>query len=380
MRITVSPLGWGIAAVGLVAVVLGRRTGWVELAAVGVGCLLLVLAGLVMAWGRSRYEVRLELDERRVPVGQPVAARLETTAVRRALPARVDLPVGPRTVVLWLPSLLAGASHDELFAVPTDHRAVVPVGPVSIRRGDPWGLVSRNQQFTDVLELLVHPRVVGLAAVRPGLLRDLEGQATRELSDADLSFHALREYVPGDDRRMIHWRTSARTGTLMVRQFEDTRRTRTTVALATDPADYADPDEFEMAVSVAASLALHVLRDERELTFLAGSRRLTATIPSALLDECARLTTGPDGTRTGDLPYRVAAEPATSSVAFLVGGSTASADERRAAVRHVPVGLRVVAVSCATGAPLEVRQDGLASLGQVGALDDLPRLMHRVVL
>ena len=380
MRITVSPLGWGIAAVGLVAALLGRRAGWVELTAVGVGCLLLVLAGLVMAWGRSRYEVHLELAERRVPVGQPVVARLETTAVRRALPAQVDLPVGPQTVTVWLPSLAAGASHDSLFPVPTDHRAAVPVGPVSIRRGDPLGLVSREQQFSDVVELLVHPRVVGLADVRPGLLRDLEGQATRELSDADLSFHALREYVPGDDRRMIHWRTSARTGTLMVRQFEDTRRTRTTVALATGVADYADPDEFEMAVSVAASLALHVLRDERELTFLAGARRLTAVIPSALLDECARLDTGPDGTSTADLPYRVAAEPATSSVAFLVGGSTASADERRAAVRHVPAGLRVVAVSCSAGSSIEVRQDGLASLARVGTLDDLPRLMHRVVL
>lgn len=380
MRITVSPLGWGIAAVGLAAAIVGRRAGWVELAAVGVGCLLLILAGLAMAWGRSRYEVRLELAERRVPVGQPVVARLEVSAVRRCLPARVDLPVGPETVAVWLPSLRAGTSHDVLFPVPTDHRAVVPVGPAAIRRGDPLGLVSRDQRFTDVLELLVHPRVVGLADVRPGLLRDLEGQATRELSDADLSFHALREYVPGDDRRMIHWRTSARTGTLMVRQFEDTRRTRTTVALATSAADYADPDEFEMAVSVAASLALHVLRDERELTFLSGARRLTAAIPSSLLDACARLGTGPDGTRTADLPHRVAAEPATSSVAFLVGGSAATADQRRAAVRHVPAGLRVVAVSCSVGAAVEVRQDGLASLATIGALEDLPRLMHRVVL
>ncbi len=380
MRITVSPLGWGIAAVGLVAVVVGRQVRWVELAAVGVGCLLLILAGLAMAWGRSRYEVRLELAERRVPVGQPVVARLEVSAARRSLPARVDLPVGPETVAVWLPTLAAGASHDVLFPVPTDHRAVVPVGPAAIGRGDPLGLVSRDQRFTDVLELLVHPRVVGLADVRPGLLRDLEGQATRELSDADLSFHALREYVPGDDRRMIHWRTSARTGTLMVRQFEDTRRTRTTVALATAVDDYADPDEFEMAVSVAASLALHVLRDERELTFLAGARRLTAAIPSSLLDECARLSTGPDGTHSAELPHRVAAEPATSSVAFLVGGSTATADQRRAAVRHVPAGLRVVAVSCAADAAVEVRQDGLASLARIGTLDDLPRLMHRVVL
>ncbi|MCL2850452.1 MAG: DUF58 domain-containing protein, partial [Micrococcales bacterium] len=94
MRITISPLGWGTAAVGVTAAVIGWRAGWLELAAVGIGCLLLVLAGVVMAWGRSRYEVSLDVAERRVPVGQPVVARLAATAVRRSLPARVDLQVG----------------------------------------------------------------------------------------------------------------------------------------------------------------------------------------------------------------------------------------------------------------------------------------------
>jgi len=380
VRTKVSALGWGVAVLGLAALVAGRLLGWVELSAIGVGCVLVVVAGLVMSSGRVRHEVALELPERRVQVGQPVLGRLETTATARALPARAELPVGRSHVTVWLPSLAAGASHDELFIVPTDRRSVVQVGPVRIRRGDPLGLVSRDRQVADAVELLVHPRVVTLAAARPGLLRDLEGQATRDLSDSDLSFHALREYVPGDDRRMIHWRTSARTNKLMVRQFEDTRRTRTTVALSTATGDYTDPDEFEMAVSVAASLAQHVLRDERELTFLAGAQRLGALIPSALLDECSRLVTTPDGTRTADLPHRVAAEPATSSIAFLVGGSTASADARRTAVRHVPTGLRAVAVSCRTGAQVEVRQDGLASLATIGSLDDLPRLMHRVVV
>ena len=73
----------------------------------------------------------------------------------------------------------------------------------------------------------MHPLLVSLAGASSGLLRDLEGQATRDLSDSDLSFHALRDYVAGDDRRYIHWRTTARRGSLMVKQFEDTRRTTT---------------------------------------------------------------------------------------------------------------------------------------------------------
>jgi len=379
VRVKVSPLAPGAGAVGLVAVLGGWWAGWAEMAAIGLGCLLLLVAGLVMSATRARYRVTLEMPEERVSVGQRVVARLEVVTTRRSLASRAELPVGGRTVTVWLPSLRPHARHTELFAVPTDHRGVVTVGPVRVRRGDPFGLVSSDRSFAQALELLVHPRVVALASARPGLLRDLEGQATRDLSSSDLSFHALREYVPGDDRRMIHWRTSARTGTLMVRQVEDTRRTRTTVALATGTDDYADADELELAVSVAASLALHVLRDERELTFLAGPRRLGALTPSSLLDECARLLLDPSGTSTADLPHRVAAEPATSSVAFLVGGSTVSADVRRATARHVPAGLRVVAVSCAEGASMEVRQDGPTSLTTLGALDDLPRLLHRVV-
>ena len=102
------------------------------------------------------------------------------------------------------------------------------------------------------------------------MLRDLEGQATRVVSNSDLSFHALRDYQPGDDRRHIHWKTTAKTGTLMVRQFEDTRRTHTAVALATEPDDYATEEEFELAVAAAASIGVQALRDERGLTFLAG--------------------------------------------------------------------------------------------------------------
>src|SRR5690606_32774393 len=116
-------------------------------------------------------------------------------------------------------------------------------------------------RWTEPAELFVHPEVVALGGANAGLLRDLEGQATRDLSDSDLNFHALRDYVAGDDRRYIHWRTTARRGQLMVKQFEDTRRTLTSIALATAVSDYAHPDELELAVSVAASIAVQAIRD-----------------------------------------------------------------------------------------------------------------------
>ena len=61
---------------------------------------------------------------------------------------------------------------------------------------------------------------------------------TQDLSSSDVSFHALREYVPGDDRRAIHWRTTARTGRFMVRVFEETRRSHLFMLLSVSPDDY----------------------------------------------------------------------------------------------------------------------------------------------
>jgi uncharacterized protein (DUF58 family) len=380
MGIRVSPVGWAVIGVGLVTLVAGRLLGWGELAGLGAAAALTVVAGLVLSFGKAQFEVDLELTDRRVRVGERALGRLEVVNAgrQRSLAARVELPVGPQVADLWLPSLPAQGRHEELFAIPTDRRGVIVVGPVRVRRGDPFGLVSRGRSWTGSIELFVHPRVLTLAGTRPGLLRDLEGQATRDLSDSDMSFHALRDYVAGDDRRMIHWRTSARVGALMVRQFEDTRRTRTTIVMATGAAEYATDGEFELAVSVAASLGVHVLRDERELTMLAGDRRLAGHGPAALLDECCRIARVPDGDRAVELPRRLAAEPATSSVAFLVAGSGTSSADLRSAVRQVPNGMRVVAIRCRLGVGVEVARRGLVSVATLGELDDLPSLLRRV--
>uniref|UniRef100_UPI0013D5F505 DUF58 domain-containing protein n=1 Tax=Cellulomonas iranensis TaxID=76862 RepID=UPI0013D5F505 len=272
MGLRVAPLGWGVLVVALLALAAGRLLGWGELASLGVAGLAVVVVGLLMTVGRTRYRVVLDLADHRVRIGQRAVGRVEVrnAARRRALPSQVDLPVGDRLVELSVPGLAPDAVHDDLFAVPTERRAVIVVGPVVSRRGDPLGLVQRRLRWTEPSELFVHPEVVALGGANAGLLRDLEGQSTRDLSDSDLNFHALRDYVAGDDRRYIHWRTTARRGKLMVKQFEDTRRTLTVVALANATGDYRDPDELELAVSVAASVAVQAIRDERDVEVLAG--------------------------------------------------------------------------------------------------------------
>lgn len=374
-----TPVGWGTALVGLLLTAAGLALGWVEAAAGGGCALVAVLIALVSTRGRLPQEVALDLADHRVQVGDRAfgAVRVTAPAGRRTRPLSLELQVGRGRAELDVPGLAAGAVHEDLFAVPTGRRAVITVGPVRAMRGDPLGLALRYAVTTGSEELFVHPRVVRLTGTDAGLLRDLEGGSTRDLSDTDLAFHALRDYVVGDDRRAIHWRTTARRGVLTVKQYQDTRRTQTTVALSTDPRDYAtDQDDLELAVSVAASVGVHVLADEHPLAVLAGPARVRSTTRRALLDDCSALETTPDGASTGTLGRQIARHTPGVTLAVLVTGAGPSLTDLRAAARHVPHGTRTLAVRCEPGTDVQVRTQGALSLVRIGMLDDLPRALR----
>lgn len=378
----VSGLGRVVLVVAVVLGGAGWWLGWVELTVPAAGLVAALVAALVLAVGRSVYAVELDLADHRVTVGERAVGRIavRNASRRRLLPASIELPVGAGSADFPLPSLAARAMHEELFAVPTARRSVVVVGPVRSVRGDPLGLVRRRVRWTEPVAVYVHPRLVSLAGTASGVLRDLEGQATRVVSDSDMSFHALRAYVAGDDRRNIHWRSTARTGQLMVRQFEDTRRTHTAVALSTCTADYATTDEFEMAVAAAASIGVQALRDQREVTLLAGAGRLRTDNPPLLLDDVAALEASADARAGTTLARWVAREAADASVAVLVTGSVPPRAELRAAAVHVPVGVRTLLLVAEPGATAQVSTHGSLSFARIGALTDLPRVLRQVVV
>lgn len=374
-------LGWGMVVAAAVTLVVGRRYGWAELVVAACVLGVAVVVSAAMTVGRSHYAVDVDLADQAVTVGERAMGRIEVRNVgrRRLLPARIELPVGIGSASFALPSMAAGAVHEEVYAIPTTRRAVVVVGPVRSVRADPLGIARREVLWTDPTELYVHPVTVSLTGTRAGLLRDLEGQSTRSLSDDDMSFHALREYIPGDDRRSIHWRTSARTGTLMVRQFEDTRRTHTALALSTDVEDYSDEDELELAVSTFASLGTHVIREGLEITALAGAQRLRTQTPRRLLDDCSALVATPRAADAPDLSRTVARNAPSASMAIVMTGTVPTRADLRTSSTHLPPGLRTVFVQCEPGAEVSLRTQGTLSVSTLGAVEDLPRLLRQLV-
>ncbi|MCO6011661.1 DUF58 domain-containing protein [Actinoallomurus purpureus] len=123
----------------------------------------------------------------------------------------------------------------------------------------------------------------------------LEGPTSDTAPAGTVTFHALREYVVGDDLRHIHWRSSARTGTLMVRQLVDASMPQTTIVVDTGADAYADPDDFELAVDAAASVAAGAARMNFPVRVLTGDGPLVETRGGAhdvdaILDRLARLS------------------------------------------------------------------------------------------
>jgi hypothetical protein len=146
----------------------------------------------------------------------------------------------------------AQGAEDISYAVPTNRRGLLTSGPLVVRRFDLFGLVTADRRFGGTCTVRVRPRRYPLRMLPSGRRRDLEGP-TRERSEGSASFHQLRQYVPGDDMRRIHWRSTARTGDLLVKQMVDTTRPELVVVLD-NRASVIGSDDFEHAVEVAASV------------------------------------------------------------------------------------------------------------------------------
>ena len=376
---SVTSLGWATAGLMLACWAAGALLGWRELL-ISAGLLTLVLAGATgFIIGRQSYAVRLDLARTRVAVGDDAVGSLTVgnPGGRLLLPAMLELPVGEVTAVFELPRMSPGAEHEELFRIPTRKRAVIVVGPVESVRQDPFALMGRRLVWTDPVDLFVHPRTVNLQGSATGFIKDLEGLPTRELSTSDVAFHALREYVPGDDRRHIHWKTTARTGTLMVRQFEETRRSHLAVALSTNLSDYESAQDLELAVSVAGSLGLQAVREQRDLTVLTQDGTLRSGSGRILLDELTRVAGAERRQGTRELAALTSDTVPNASVVILVTGTAVSASVLRSAAAAIAPGIRCLAVRCAEGQEPERREIADLTVLTCGDLDGLPVLVRK---
>lgn len=362
----VTPLGWLVLVGSIAAWLLGWRLGWIELIlAAATGLLTFGLCSL-FALGRVSSQVTLELAPPRLVAGGHATVTVEVTARQRSLPVVLEVTVGDSVERFHLPGLPAGGTHRETFDVPAPRRGVIPVGPATTVRADPLGLLRRTVSWSDVKELFVYPVTVPLGPIGSGLLRDLEGQTTNDVSMSDLAFHALREYAPGDDRRYIHWRSSAKVGSsvpggkFLVRQFRDTRRTHLLVIVDGDPGAYTDSDDLETAISVGASVAVRAVDDDLEATVIVADQVVHKATRQRALDACARAM--PARTGLSQLVARGTRVAPEATAAVIVTGAEPTFAALRKVAAQLPAEVRTIVLQVdpaarprlATGAALKV--------------------------
>lgn len=160
-----------------------------------------------------------------------------------------------RTARIGVRAMRRGTERSAGYRVPTHHRGVIEIGPLVAIRGDVLGLARSTSTIVGVDELLVAPRAIELSM--PDLGNGILGQhlLTQSQRLGQGEFHSLREYVPGDEPRTIHWKASARADELRVRQHTTDGLRRCTIVLdqGFDPDDVTAAEAFELACIAAAS-------------------------------------------------------------------------------------------------------------------------------
>ena len=323
----VTSFGWlviGAAIAGFVGAILA---GWAEAFALFVACLSLLIIAIILVAAPSPYRVFLRLAQERVVAGQTALGeiRVVNDTARRGGSEVIELPIGTGVAEFVIPGVSSHETWDEFFSVLTRRRGVIEIGPARTVRSDGLGLLRRVRSWDNPVTLYVHPRTVRIPFEATGFQVDVEGVVTAKLSSSDVSFHALRDYEPGDDRRAVHWQSTARLGKLIVRQYEETHRSHHLIVLDTSRSSW-DRDSFEDGVSVAASLALAGISASRTVSFAAGKTWVPATNAGAMLDALSSLPMSGRDDITALARRAYAARPSALYVSIVAPPSVSDAE------------------------------------------------------
>ena len=273
--------------------------------------LLFSSAGLAKLWSHlslTRISCRRLLSERRVFPGEKINVRLQV-ANRKPLPLpwiQVDDEIpqalgGASTLPGERPgSVLVRRSGAILwyrsvkwkYELPCLKRGYYPLGPTVLSSGDVFGLYSRSLKTALQDHVIVYPKIlpVGRLAIPSRQPLGESRSEYRVFQDPTRSL-GVRDYQHGDSLRHVHWKASARLQSLQVKVFEPTTTFKVALFLSVDSfmANGALNEEgFELGISVAASLAYHVIEQGSPAGVFVNTRTVDSDQPVSLAPSGSR--------------------------------------------------------------------------------------------
>src|SRR4029077_11597617 len=277
--------------------------------------------------GRARYRVQCvrQIAPTRVPAGQAATVTVQLDNVTRLptglLLAEDTIPYSlgtrPRFV---LDRIEAGGSRRITYRLQSDCRGKFAIRPLNVRVADAFGLVRLGRLVALPGTLVVTPAITTLPwTAFGGTWLKADGSRASTAAAAGEDDVVPRAYRDGDDLRRVHWRSTARYGELMVRREEQRWRNRAVLFLDTRLGGHGGrgpASSFECAVSAAASIGVHLGREEMDTEFVTDSGPSTApgTFEDVLLDTLAVI--GPS--RNSSLGPGLSHLPSDTSGLFIV--------------------------------------------------------------
>jgi uncharacterized protein (DUF58 family) len=284
--------GWiyigGIVVVSMAAINTGNNLLFLILA-----CLIasILMSGILSSLTLAGVELNLQLPEH-IFAGQAVRGLVELKNEKQTLPSfslRVEgakKKNAPAAILLATPVYFPYVPRDEVVnqSVPLRfaRRGLYRQEAFRILTRFPFGFLQKARRLDITSEALVYPSVEATPEfldVLPGIQGAIESLTKGRGQD----LYALRDYLPNDSARHVHWKASARLGSLMVREFA--REDDTRVLLVLDPqseaarpnASTAEKERFERTVELCAAIAWNF----RERGGLLEFRSSSATVALA---------------------------------------------------------------------------------------------------
>lgn len=374
-----TPVGWAVIAAMLAGTVAALAFGWLEGFIVAVMGLVALVVAVASVASPSPLSVSLRMKNDRIVAGQVAVGRVRVVneSGRRSGSTLVEVTIGRGSGEFLVPPISGNGTWNESFSVMTKRRGVINVGPARTVRMDGLGLLRRVRSWDDPILVHVHPPTVRFSFDATGMQMDVEGVASEKLTSSDVSFHALRDYEPGDDRRAVHWPSTARFGRLIVRQFEETHRSHHMVLLDTR-VDAWDRRSFETAVSVAASLALAGSGEARTVSMHTADEWIPTGTPMAMLDALSEMETSTRSEFAG-IVRRCIMERGGISVLSIVVGAGVDDEEAARLANIAPVDVIVSVIRVVPGRARRRRKITRGVIIDCPSLEDLPMLVSRGV-
>jgi uncharacterized protein (DUF58 family) len=188
-------------------------------------------------------------------------------------------------------------------------RGCYRLGNLTVTSGDVFGLYPHSITYPSDDTIIVYPRIFPIEQLGLPSMNPLgETRAERRIFEDQTRAIGVRDYSPHDSLRYIHWKASARHQALQVKVFEPTTTLKIAVFIVVDSFRSNDSDDFELGVSVAASLANYIIQKRSQIGLYANARlpTLNESIQMApaggnaqlvgILEALARVTLQPKGT------------------------------------------------------------------------------------